>query len=69
MWENNRMKLQRTVTFSTHADAAREDRLANWAKTPQERLREVEFLRSQRYPGGIAPRLQRVIEFIERPRR
>ena len=35
------MKLQRTLTFTSHAQAAREDRLANWAKTPQERLAEL----------------------------
>lgn len=63
------MTLRRTLTLTTHADAARADREANWAKTPQERLAEVEFLRAQRYPGGTAPRLQRTLEFIERARR
>lgn len=60
------MKLQRTLTFTSHAQAAREDRPANWAKTPQERLAELDFLRRQRYPNGVAPRLQRVIEFVKR---
>ncbi|GHF59534.1 hypothetical protein HNQ07_003854 [Deinococcus metalli] len=59
------MTLRRTITLTTHADATRADREANWAKTPQQRLAEVEFLRFQRYPGGIAPRLQRVVEFVE----
>lgn len=59
------MTLRRTITLTTREDAARADREANWAKTPQQRLAEVEFLRAQRYPGGIAPRLQRVIEFVE----
>ncbi|WP_255673394.1 hypothetical protein [Deinococcus sp. 14RED07] len=40
------MTLRRTLTLTTHADAARADREANWAKTPQERLAEVEFLRA-----------------------
>ncbi|ALW87611.1 hypothetical protein AUC44_00780 [Deinococcus actinosclerus] len=60
------MTLRRTLTLTTHADAARADREANWAKTPQERLAEVEFLRAQRYPGGTAPRLQRTLEFVRR---
>ncbi len=60
------MTLQRTLTIQTREEAAQADRRANWAKTPQERLAEVEFLRQQKYPGGIAPRLQRVTEFIER---
>lgn len=59
------MTLRRTLTLTTHADAARADREANWAKTPQERLAEVEFLRAQRYPGGVAPRMMRVIEFMQ----
>lgn len=60
------MKPQRSATFTTHEQAARADWEANWAKTPQQRLVELEFLRRQRYPNGVAPRLKRVIEFIER---
>ena len=63
------MTLRRTITPMTREDAARADREANWAKTPQQRLTEVEFLRAQRYPGGIAPRLQRTVEIIELARR
>lgn len=63
------MKLQRTLTIQTREEAALADRRANWAKTPQQRLAEMEFLRRQRYPGGTAPRLQRTVEFVERPRR
>lgn len=63
--ENGSMTLQRMLTIQTREEAAQADRQANWAKTPQERLAEVEFLRQQRYPHGIAPRLQRTIEFVE----
>lgn len=63
------MKFVRTIQTATREEAERADREANWAKTPQERLAEVEFLRAQRYPGGVAPRFQRVLELVERPRR
>lgn len=61
------MKLQRTLTVQTREEAAKQGRQANWAKTPQQRLAEMEFLRRQRHPGGIAPS-QKVIEIVERPR-
>lgn len=61
------VKFLRTIQTVTREEAERADREANWAKTPQERLAEVEFLRAQRYPGGVAPRFQRVLEIVERP--
>lgn len=42
------MKFVRTVHAVSREKAERADRLANWAKPPQERLAEVEFLRAQR---------------------
>lgn len=68
VWENGGVKFVRTVQATTREEAERADREANWAKTPQERLAEVEFLRTQRYPGGVAPSFQRVLEIVERPR-
>jgi hypothetical protein len=59
------MRMKRVAEFSTPVDAEREDRAQEWAKTPQERLRDLEVLRQQRYPNGIAPRLQRIAELLE----
>jgi len=63
------MRVIRQASFSTHAEAEREDRARECAKTPQQRLRDLEQLRQQRYPNGITPRLQRVAELLECPRR
>ncbi|MBB5234848.1 hypothetical protein HNQ09_002291 [Deinococcus budaensis] len=68
IWENKAVKFVRTIQTTTREEAERADREANWAKTPQERLAEVEFLRAQRYPGGVAPRFQRIFEIAQRPR-
>ncbi|GBF07470.1 hypothetical protein DAERI_140131 [Deinococcus aerius] len=68
VWENRAVRFVRTIQATTREEAERADREANWAKTPQERLAEVEFLRAQRYPGGVAPRFQRVLEIAQRPR-
>ena len=63
------MQMIRTFQISTREEAAQADRQAEWAKTPQQRLTDMEFLRAQRYPDGIAPRLQRTIELVELARR
>ncbi|PTA68816.1 hypothetical protein [Deinococcus arcticus] len=60
------MTLLRTLTLTSREDAARADQEANWAKTPQQRLAEIEFLRRQTYPERVAPRLERVLKMVER---
>ena len=63
------MQMIRTFQITTREEAEQADRQAEWAKTPRQRLADMEFLRAQRYPGGIAPRLQRTVEFVELARR
>jgi hypothetical protein len=63
------MRMIRQASFSTHAEAEQDDRAREWAMTPQQRLRDLEVLRQQRYPNGIAPRLQRTAELLECPPR
>ena len=61
--------MTRTFQITTREEAAQADRQAEWAKTPRQRLADTEFLRSQRYPGGITPRLQRTVELVKLARR
>ena len=63
------MQIIRTFQITTREEAAQADRQAEWAKTPRQRLADMEFLRVQRYPNGITPRLQRTAEFVELARR
>lgn len=63
------MIASRSLQIISREEAAYADRLAEWAKTPQQRLADTEFLRCQRYPDGIAPRFQRVVELIEHAQR
>ena len=63
------MQMIRTFQITTREEAAQADRRSEWAKTPRQRLADMEFLRAQRYPDGIAPRLQRTVELVELARR
>ena len=63
------MQMTRTFQINTRKEAAQADRLAEWAKTPRQRLADMEVLRAQRYENGIAPRLQGTVEFIKLARR
>lgn len=54
------MRMIRQGSFKTRAQAEHDDRAHEWAKTPQERLRDLEVLRQQSYPNGVAPRMERV---------
>jgi hypothetical protein len=65
MQHKSPFSLDRTaVRLTTHEEQGTD--LAYWlTRTPQERLAALEFLRQQQYDGP-APRLQRVLRFIER---
>ena len=63
------MQMIRTFQITTREEAAQADRRSEWAKTPRQRLADMEFLRAQRYPGGITPRLQRTVELVKLARR
>ena len=63
------MQMTRTFQITTREEAAQADRQAEWAKTPRQRLADMEVLRAQRYPNGTPPRLQRTVEFVELARR
>ena len=64
--EEQPLKPLQVRTFDSFEEADRADLEESWAKTPEERLAELEYLRSQMYPDGIPPRLQRTITFAER---
>ena len=63
------MQMLRTFQITTREEAVQADRQAEWAKTPRQRLADMEFLRAQRYPDGTAPRFQRTVELVELARR
>lgn len=63
------MPMSRTFHITTREEDVQADRRSEWAKTPQQRLADMEFLRAQRYPNGIAPRLTRTLEVVEPARR
>ena len=63
------MQMIRTSQITTREEAVQADRLSEWAKTPRQRLADMEVLRAQRYPDGTAPRLQRTVELVQLARR
>ena len=57
------------MQVASHAEAARHDREAEWAKTPTQRLSDLEFLRQQVYGDAASEPIQRVsalIHFVPR---
>jgi hypothetical protein len=65
----SKLKVDRSV-MSVAALTDEPDDKAYWlARTPHERLRQVEILRRINYGYQTAGRLQRVLEIIERTRR
>ena len=60
------LKVDRS-TFSVSTLTAETDDKAYWlARTPQERLKQVEMLRRINYGNAATARLQRVLEIVER---
>jgi len=64
-------KLDRTAfeVFSSFEEADAADRAYWHARTPQERVRYMEYLRRQNYGSRATERLQRVLEIATGPRR
>ena len=58
------MQMIRTFQVTTREEAVQADRQAEWAKTPRQRLADMEFLRAQRYPHGIAPKIVKTVELV-----
>jgi hypothetical protein len=67
------LRLDRTQmkVFSSFAEAEADDRAFWQAKTPEERLMWLELMRQSAYgyDDPDTPRLQRVLEFAQLPRR
>lgn len=61
-------KVDRTAfkVFSSIAEAEADERAYWHSRTPEERLRHVEFLRRLNYGHRATERLQRVLEVAER---
>jgi hypothetical protein len=55
--------------FSSFAEADAADRAYWHSRTPQERVRHMEFLPRINYGARATERLQRVLEIVTRPRR
>ena len=63
------LKVDRTA-FSVASLTDESDEKAYWlARTPLERLKQVEILRQINYGHNATARLQRVLEVVERERR
>ena len=55
--------------FSSFAEADATDKAYWRSRTPEERVRHIEFLRRVNYGDRASERLQRVLEIVTRPRR
>ena len=57
------------TVFNSFAEADAADREYWHSRTPQERVRHVEFLRRVNYGSRASEPIQRVLEIVTRPRR
>ena len=62
------MELDRAIVEveTSFEDAERKTRQRYLEMTPEERIQVVEELRKLTYPNGVAPRLQNIVDFIQR---
>jgi hypothetical protein len=57
------------TVFNSFAEADAADRAYWHSRTPEERVRQVEFLRRLNYGPRATEPMQRVLEIVTRPRR
>lgn len=61
------LRLDRSVFTVATLDDTDEDKTCWWSRTPEERLRHLEYLRRLNYGDLATGRLQRVLEVVYRP--